>query len=158
VRVTMWAAEVGRGWLGALLGARVVATLRNHLYRRLHGMSLQHFDERSVGSTMARVISDVDRVEEVLFSPLPLLLTSALLLTGVLGFLLVTSVKLTLCVLAPVPFMALAAKVSWAPVKEAWARQADRWARLSERVSQSLDGIRVVKAFGQETREIKAFD
>src|SRR5262249_52377016 len=51
VRVAMWAAEVGRGWLGALLGARVVATLRNHLYRRLYAMSLQHFDERSVGST-----------------------------------------------------------------------------------------------------------
>src|SRR5262245_37047417 len=107
VRVAMWTAEVGRGWLGALLGARIVATLRTHLYRRLHAMSLQHFDERSVGSTMARVISDVDRVEEFVVSAAPLLVTSVLLFTGALVFLLVTSVKLTLCVLAPVPGIAV---------------------------------------------------
>src|SRR5262245_9905175 len=157
-RGAMWAAEVGRGWLGALLGARIVATLRSHLYRRLHTMSLHHFDERSVGATMARIISDVDRVEEFVVSAAPLLVTSVLLLAGVLGFLLVTSVRLTLYVLAPVPVIALAAKVSWAPVKDAWARQAIRWAQLSDRVSQSLAGIREVKAFGQERRESDAFD
>src|SRR5712691_3823035 len=49
-RMVMWVAEVGRGWLGASLGTRVVATLRSHLYRRLHEMRFQHFDERSVGA------------------------------------------------------------------------------------------------------------
>jgi len=157
VRLVVWGSEVCRGWLGVLLGARMTTALRSQVYRRLQAVSLRYFDQRPIGSTMARLTSDVERVEEFLVSAAPLLIMNVLMLGGIVVFLLVTSWKLTLYVLAPIPAIALAARLSWAPVKRAWARQADRWARLSDRVSQSFGGIREVKAFGQEWREIQSF-
>jgi ATP-binding cassette, subfamily B, bacterial len=158
LRLVIWVLEVGRGWLGSLLGTGITAALRRDIHRRLQAASLLHLDRRPVGATMARMTGDVDRIEEFIVSALPLLVMNVLLLVGIVDFLLMTSWRLTLYVLAPMPVIAAAAKLSWTPVRRAWVRQADRWARLSDRVSQSFGGIREVRAFGQESRELRSFE
>lgn len=156
-RLLQWLAEVVRGWLGAWLGARITADLRAELYRHLQHLPLRFFDGRPVGVLLTRLTKDVDRVEELLASAIPLLFVNVLMLIGVLTFLFATSWMLTLYVLLPVPFLLACGFGVWDPIRQAWERQATRWARLASHLHETLAGIRVVKVFTQEQWEAERF-
>ncbi len=157
VRVVSWAAEWVHGWTAAWLGARATADIRGELYRRLEMLSLQFYDRRKVGALMARVTRDTGRLQEFLVDGLPYLIVNALLMVGILGFLFWMSWELTLYTLIPVPFMVLWGAVFWKRMRRFFRRWGETWSNLTDRTSEALTGIRVVKAFAQESREIGAF-
>jgi ATP-binding cassette subfamily B protein len=156
-RLMIWACEVGRAWIGVWLGARVSADLRAQFFRCLERLPLRFFDQWQVGLLMSRFTNDASRVEEFLSSGVPLLIVNSLMLIGILGYLFYTSWALTVCVLLPAPLIILGASLIWDRLRDVIERQAASMARLSAHLSESLAGIRVVKAFAQEQQELVRF-
>jgi len=66
--------------------------------------------------------------------------------------------KLALLTLVPMPMVALMTASIWDRIRSTFGKVWHRWSRLSEVLNDALSGIRVVKGFAQERREIKRFD
>jgi ATP-binding cassette subfamily B protein len=157
-RVLVAVIEVSRGWLSVWLGGRVAADLRARLHSRLQHVPLRFFRQWTVGALMSRIIADAGRVEEFVANVVPVLAVNALMLTCILAYLLQASWRLSLWALVPVPLIVIAAARLWERLKAALDGQAAAWAALSSHLVESLNGIRVIKAFAQERREAERFD
>ena len=157
IRLVSWSAEWVHGWIAAWLGARATADIRGELYRRLEMLSLQFYDKRKVGALMSRVTRDTGRLQDFLVDGLPYLIINGLIIFVILGILLWLSWELTLYTLIPVPFIMVWGAVFWRRLRRLFTRWGEMWSNLTDRTAEALTGIRVVKAFAQEGREIGAF-
>ncbi len=157
IRIGSWAAEWVHGWIVAWLGAQATADIRSQLYRRLEMLSLQFYDKRRVGALMARVTRDSGRLQEFLVDGLPYLIINAMMMLGILGFLLWMSWELTLYTLLPVPLLMIWGAVFWQRMRRLFTQYSMVWSSLTDRTAETLNGIRVVKAFAQEERERGTF-
>ena len=157
VRLITWGAEWLGGWTVTWLSARVTADIRSQLYRRLELLSLQYYDKRQVGAVMSRVTRDSERLQDFLVDGMPYLVINGLMLLGILGVLLAMSWQLTLYVLIPVPVIILWGMLFWRRMHRFFMKWMQAWSDLMARVNEVLSGIRVVKAFAQEPREIEVF-
>ena len=151
------ATEWGPGWTVAWLGARVTADIRSRLYRQLELLSLQFYDKRKVGAVMSRVTRDAGRLQEFLVGGLPYLVINGLMIIGILGFLFWMSWELTLFILIPVPLMMALGVIFWRRMRRYFNKWDQTWSDLMAMANETLSGIRVVKAFAQEMREIATF-
>jgi ATP-binding cassette subfamily B protein len=157
IRVLNWGLEWAHGWTVSWLGARMTADIRNRLYQQLELLSLQFYDRRQVGAVMSRVTRDAGRLQEFLVEGLPYLIINALMLIGILGILFRMHWLLALLILVPVPFMMGWGVIFWKRMRLYFNKWDQAWSDIMATVNETLSGIRVVKAFAQEVREIAAF-
>ena len=158
VRLITWGAEWLHGWTTTWLSARVTADIRSQLYRRLELLSLQFYDKRQVGGLMSRVTRDTERLQHFLVDGLPYLITNSLMFLGIMVALLLMNWRLTLLVLIPMPLVVAGTAVCWKRMRTHYARWYRCWSELIARVNEAVAGIRIVKAFTQEKREIEVFE
>ncbi len=149
--------QIINGRLIAFLAGSIAADLRSSVYRAIEFLQLSYFDKKQVGAITSRVTQDTDRVWGFLVDGLPYLVTNVLLLVGLSVFMLSINVKLTLCILAPLPVVFILSGIFWKPVSQMYHRVGQKWARFHIHLNESLSGIRVVKAFAQEDHENNRF-
>lgn len=157
IRLLTWGAEWVHGWTITWLSARVTADIRSQLYKRLELLSLQFYDKRQVGAVMSRVTSDSGRLQDFLVDGLPYMLINGLMLLGILVALFSMSWQLTLYVLIPIPAIIAWGIFFWKRMRRFFTKWMQSWSETMSRVNEALTGIRVVKAFAQEKREILVF-
>jgi ATP-binding cassette, subfamily B, bacterial len=157
VQVANWGVEVGQGWVRGGLSSRTARDVRGQLYRHIQVMPVKFFDKRQVGTLMSRFTNDADRLEMLLLFGIPEMLTNSLQLIGILALLFYMNWQLTLFILLPVPFILLGSYLIWGRMRGLWTRWHGRWSRLNMHLNESISGIRVVKAFAQEDRELSRF-
>ncbi len=157
LRIVSWGAEWVHGWNVAWLGAQATADIRSQLYQRLEMLSLSFYDKRKVGALMSRVTRDTGRLQDFLVDGLPYLLINGMMIVGIVGFLLYMSWELTIYTLLPVPLIVVWSVVFWKRMRRFFTRWGETWSNLTDRVAEALAGIRVVKSFAQQQREIDAF-
>lgn len=158
VRVLGWGAEWVHGWTVTWLGARVTADIRRRLYRQLELLSLQFYDKRQVGAVMSRVTRDAGRLQDFLVDGMPYLIINGLMIVGILVFLFLMSWRLTLYILLPIPILLAWGVLFWRRMRRYFHKWDQRWSDLMSTVNETLSGIRVVKAFAQEIREVTSFN
>ena len=156
VRIWSWGAELIHHWVVSWLGARVTTDIRAQLYRRLEMLSLQFYDKRSTGGLISRVSRDAEMMQDFLVDGLPYLIIEGLMIVGIIGFLFSMSWKITLLVLIPVPLTLLWSILFWRRMRKMFNKHSRGWSQLGSRLNEALHGIRVVKAFAQEPRELAA--
>jgi ATP-binding cassette subfamily B protein len=140
------------------LGYTTVYDVRKAVFDRLQELSLSYFDKHTTGGLLARVNQDTSDLQYFIVDFFPLTLESLLLLAGVGIFLFVLSWQLTLFILLPVLCTVFAGRYIYNRVGPYFHRYFHRRSRLSDFVNDSLSGIRVIKAFGQEGLEKGKFD
>ena len=168
-QLIMWAIAIGAGRRPAPGAERRAATvagrvslgveydLRNTLYEQFQRLELGFFDRQQTGQLMSRATVDLQSVRFFLGYGLIFIAQSVLTiaLAGVAMF--VLQPGLAALALAPVPFVVLIAnrygKHSQPALREAQQRIAELTADAEENVS----GVRVIKAFAQEERQLERF-
>lgn len=148
---------VWRGRIAAWMSNHMVHTLRTQAYDRLQELSLGYYDKRQTGSLLARVVQDVSELQNFLIDGIQYFIVNTLTILGILGILLWHNWQLTLLVLIPVPVTIFLTRRIW---KSIWGRLHRMWhlrSGLTASISAALSGVRVVKAFAQETREAQKF-
>ncbi|MCL2224155.1 MAG: ABC transporter ATP-binding protein/permease [Defluviitaleaceae bacterium] len=135
----------------------VMADMRAEVYEKLQSHSMTLFAKRTPGDLIRRIMDDTDTVGEFLTDLARWVLEMILMFTIAAVILFFTDWRLTLLILIPVPLVAL---ILWAFQKILHARFERQW-RKSSRVNSILHdiikGIRTVKSFGNEKREIEKF-
>ena len=149
--------QIATGRYVSFLAANIAADMRASVYRAIEFLQVSYFDKKQVGAIASRVTQDTDRVWGFLVDGLPYLVSNGLLLVGIVVFLFLTSAKLAMFVLAPMPVVILISAIWWKPISKLFYRVGQKWARFHMHLNESLSGIRVVKAFAQEDSENEKF-
>jgi len=150
--------QVAGGWVGAWLSTRVITAIRAELFRALERQSLAFFNRREQGALMSLVMNDSGNLNYFLLDGLPYLVVNAVMLFGILAILLGINWQLTLAIMIPAPIVVIGGGLLWRRMRTLWHRLAQSWAIFSAHLNEALSGVRVTKAFAQESMEIVRFD
>ncbi|MFN3421850.1 MAG: ABC transporter transmembrane domain-containing protein, partial [Armatimonadota bacterium] len=149
--------SVVQSWLSAWLGSRLTHDIRCQLFQHLHLLSFRFYDKQQLGGVISRVNQDTQAVQMFLMWGVQDLGLNILQLVGIGVALFVMNWKLALLVLIPAPLITLVGMGFWRFVRALMHRVWQRWGRLNALLNESLSGLRVVRAFAQEHREISRF-
>jgi len=147
-----------RGRLTAWLGSKMTYDIRANLYEVLQRLSVSFYDKRQVGAVMSRITKDIDSLQDFLAFDVHFFIVNILTLFGIGIMLFVMNWKLAFFTLVPAPLVTIATLLVWKRIRSVFRRFWHRWSKVSAVLNDALSGIRVVKAFAQEEREIKRFD
>ena len=146
-----FAAAVGFGAFGALrfflvtwLGERVVADIRNAVYRKVIHMDPTFFEVTKTGEVLSRLTTDTTLVQSISGVSLSIALRSTLNLLGGLVMLALTSVKLTLYILTGIPLIVLPVVVVGRRIRGLSRKAQDRVADTSGLAGETLNAMQTV--------------
>ncbi|MBI5832743.1 MAG: ATP-binding cassette domain-containing protein [Armatimonadetes bacterium] len=147
-----------RGRVASWLAYYVVHDIRTELYDHLQTLTLRYYDKRQTGALMSRVTNDTRAMQGFLIDGFQNLIINTITLVGIGALLLHDNWRLALLTLAPAPLVTFLATAFWRRIRLYYGRLWQRWERMSATISDSLGGVRVVKAFAAEGRESKRFE
>lgn len=139
------------------IGSRFSNDLRAAVYGKIQELSLSAMSKRSAGNLITRVTNDTERVKEFFNQQGRYLIQQVILFTVILTVLFRTNVLLTCVVLIPVPIGAFLMTRFRQSTRVRYSKQWRINSRATSVLHDIIKGIRVVKSFGNEEREIKKF-
>ena len=142
----------------ALLGQTIVLNVRRRLFDHLTGLSLRYFGGQRAGWIIARLTSDVDALMDVLGQGLVTLVSSSLTLVVALLALFVLDVRLALLTLVILPPTLLLTRWFQRRAHEAFGTTRTTIAAVTAHLAESVGGMAIVQAFGQERLFGRRFD
>jgi len=157
-------ASLGRNFLNifigrtsSFIGTRITKELRERLQAKLMSLSVDYYDRHSAGSLMSRVLWDVDYFQGFVSQVSEGFLLNVLRVLGIGAVLFSMNWHLALLVLLPVPFVVVGTMFFWKYIYPQYYRLWDSQSKMSQLLTGLLQGIRLVKLFGQENREQQRF-
>ncbi len=141
----------------AFLGEYVARDLRTEIYEHLQTLSVSFFSRKKTGSLITRVTSDTDRLWEFLAFGVVDVSLSLVMLLGIGAVLISLDWRLGLVMTLPVPLLCAFIFLHGRRLERFFLRAWRQWSRLTDVVSDTIPGIRVVKAFHQEDSERARF-
>ena len=155
--VLAWILGWGKTYVLALVSERIGADLRTTTYEHLLRMSLEYFGGKRTGDLMSRIGSESDRI--CVFLSLHLLDFASdclmIVMTGVILF--TIDPYLALVTLLPLPFIAWMIHLVRDKLRTGFEKIDRVWGEVTNVLADTIPGIRVVKAFAQESREAARF-
>ncbi len=142
----------------AWLGGRVGTDIRSQVFQAVERLTLTFFDRRHLGHIMSRVVNDSGQLQHFLIDGFPYIFQNIITLAGIIIILASYSPILTLLIMIPVPFIFVGQFVFWRVARSINHKWWNQYSLLNQRLGESISGVRVVKAFFQEQREIGRFD
>lgn len=147
-----------RSYILARLGQRITFDLRNQVYRHLHALSLSFYNQHETGRIMSSVTQDVGRLQDFISDGLQEVIRDILTLVIICVILFTLNASLAALVLLPTPLLVLVTLYFGKRLHTTYRGLWRRWAGLSALLAGTIPGVRVVKAFAQEKREVDKFE
>jgi len=149
--------SVARRLVAGRVSLGVEFDLRNRMYAHLQSLELGFFDSQQTGQLMSRSTVDLQAVRFFLGYGLVFILQSALTILIAAGVMLAVNPGLAAVALAPVPFVVAIAARYGRLNRPASQEVQQRIAELTAEAEENVSGVRVVKAFAQESRQLARF-
>jgi ATP-binding cassette subfamily B protein len=147
-----------QGYLAESSAQGVSYQLRRALYAHVQKLSFSFHDQAQTGELMARATADVEAVRAFTGRGLTQVVIMVLLLVGVAIALIQMNWQLAILSMLLLPAVAWRAYTFGRQVRPMHRAVQQEIATLANRIQESVSGIQVVRAFGQERREIERFD
>lgn len=139
------------------LEQNVIFDMRRQLYARLQRLPVNYFDQRASGDLMTRVVEDVNNVERLLIDGTEQGTVAILSVLGVMIILFSTNPGLAAVALIPLPLLAGGALCYTLTAHRRYRAQREAASALNALLMDNLQGVRQIKAFGQEGHEDHRF-
>src|SRR4051795_8203575 len=148
---------VARRLIAGKVSLGVEYDLRNGVYQHLQGLELGFFDRQQTGQLMSRSTVDLQGVRFFLGYGLIFMAQSALTIVLVAVAMVFKDPALAALSLIPVPFVVLIAQRYGRHARPAAQEVQQRIAELTAEAEENISGVRVVKAFAREDRQLERF-
>src|SRR3954453_4272304 len=148
---------VSRRLVAGRVSLGVEVDLRNRLYTHLQGLELGFFDRQQTGQLMSRATGDLSSVRFFLGYGVVFITQSALTIVLASVGMFAKDTVLAAISLAPVPFVVFIAARYGRRARPASQEVQQRIAELTADVEENVSGVRVVKAFAREERQLERF-
>lgn len=149
--------NIAHGRINASVSAQIVFDLKSMVFEAMQKLSLNFYSKRQTGALMNRVNNDANDLQFFFNDVVPPIVVNTITLAGVATILFRFNWRLTIYVLLPVPLIIYFIKVIYPKLWKIYSKRFRANSRLNAVINDSLTGVRVVKAFGQEDYEVKRF-
>ena len=150
--------QFSTSYLAGYLGQTVIKDIRVQLYTKIVHLKLSFFDHTPIGRLVTRTVSDIETLNDVFSEGLASIAGDLLQLVLIVGVMFYTDWRLTLVILATVPFMIFSTYVFKEYIKKSFNEVRLAVANLNSFVQEHISGMMVVQLFHAEERELKKFD
>jgi ABC-type multidrug transport system fused ATPase/permease subunit len=157
VVLVRWALTYWRRMIAGRVSLGVEYDLRKRIYGHLQRLELGFFDHQQTGQLMSRGTVDLQAVRFFLGYGLVFILQSVLTIVLAGAVMIAVEPKLGLIALAPVPFVIVISYRYGRRARPAIGEVQQRIAELTADAEENITGVRVVKAFARESRQLQRF-
>ncbi len=141
----------------SVAGQRLIAEMRREVQRHVGLLSVAYYDENRTGTLVARIMTDVEGVRNLVGTGLVQFVGGMLTAVLVFFFLLYQSVVVTLTVFAVVGAFVFVLQYGFKVIRPIFRERGKINAEVTGRLTESLGGVRVIKGYHAEDREHKVF-
>src|SRR5580698_4289232 len=138
-------------------GQRLIADLRRQVQRHVGLLSVAYYDENRTGTLVARIMTDVEGVRNLVGTGLVEFLGSALTAALTFIYLMYLSPKVTLTVFSVLGVFVFFLQYGFKTIRPIFRERGKINAEVTGRLTESLGGVRVIKGYHAEEREAKVF-
>lgn len=137
---------------------RLISILRTQVQRKLLALPIRFFDDNKSGALVSRVMVDVEGVRNLVGTGLVQLVGGTL--TSVVALIMLININawMTLFVLLPVAIFAIVALKAFGYIRPVFRERGKINAEVTGRLTETLGGVRVIKAFNAEESENLSFE
>jgi ATP-binding cassette, subfamily B, bacterial len=141
------------GWTGE----RILADLRNLLFRHLQRLSLGFYERNRAGVIISRLTNDVEAIDQLVTDGVTSLVQSTLTLLGTAVILFILDWRLALATLVVFPFMAVATAIFRIRATRAYNAVRVKLGTVTATLAEDIAGMRVVQSFTRERTQERNF-
>ena len=141
------------GWVGE----RMLADLRNQLFRHLERLSMGFYERNRTGVIVSRITNDVEALDQLVTDGVTSLVQNTLLLVGTAVVLFLLDWRLALAALLVLPAMALVTAWFRSRSNRAYRSVRERLGLVTATLAEDVAGMRVVQSFTREPEQEQAF-
>jgi ATP-binding cassette subfamily B protein len=152
-----WLLTWSRTYVMAWVSERIAADMRNQTYEHMQALSLEFFGGKRTGDLISRVSTDTDRINYFLQLNVLDFTGDMLTLVWTAAILLTLDAQLAMASLVPLPLIATLVYRVRSRLRRGFAIGTRAWGEMSSVLADAIPGVRVVKAFAQEDREVERF-
>jgi ABC-type multidrug transport system fused ATPase/permease subunit len=142
------------GWTGE----RILADLRNRLFRHLQRLSLGFYERNRAGVIISRLTNDVDALDQLVTDGVSSLVKNSLTLGGTAVILFLLDWRLALATITVIPFLTLATRWFRSRSSRAYGQVRERLGLVTATLAEDIAGMRVVQAYTREERNQRQFE
>ncbi len=139
------------------LGQNVTKDVRNDMFSHIQVLGLDFFQKREVGRIISRIVGDVNALNGMITSGALVLLNDIVTSIVVMFFMFNLSVSLTLITFTLIPFVAMTSILLRSKVRSANREVRQKNAAVTATVAQNVSGVKVVKSYSRERRNLLGF-
>lgn len=148
---------LGNMYFSTRAGYGFARDLRSDLYRRIQSFSFSDIDRFKTGSLVTRTTNDVTQIQNAFTNCIRMLVRAPFLCIGGVVMVLVLNAKLSLVVLAAIPFLTAMIVFLLKRGRPLFTSMQEKLDRVNTVMQENLSGIRVVKAFARADHEKAKF-
>ncbi|WP_159737425.1 ABC transporter ATP-binding protein/permease [Vibrio atypicus] len=146
-----------RFYLVSSVGERVSADIRLAVFNHVITLHPSYFETNGSGDIMSRITTDTTLLQSIIGSSFSMAMRSALMCIGAVIMLFATNIKLTLIVLASVPFILVPILVYGRRVRALSRQSQDSMADVGSYAGEAIEHIKTVQSYSYETQEKASF-
>ena len=138
-------------------GQKLIAELRVKVQEHILKLPVGFFDSMKSGGLVSRIMTDVEGVRNIVGTGVVQFIGGIFTAVGAFTFLVIVNAKLTVFILLPVIAFAFISAIAFKRIRPIFRERGKIQERVTGRLTETLGGIRVVKGFNAEGREIGVF-
>ena len=155
--ILAWALTWAKTYILARVSERVASQLRRQTFNHIQELSLTYFNKKRTGDLISRISSDTDEICYFMSVNLIGFVDDILMILFTAVILFTMNPVMALCALAPLPIVAWLVQRVRELLRGGFAAGSRAWSQMTSVLADTIPGVRVVKAFAQERREIERF-
>jgi ABC-type multidrug transport system fused ATPase/permease subunit len=152
-----WGATYAQTYLVSWVGQRALQDLRMRIFRHLQRMSVGFYSRNKAGVLMSRLTNDIQALDQLVTDGVVTLFSSTLTLIGTAAILVYLDAELALVTFLTFPILGIGSLVFRIASTGAYRLTREKIALITAYLQETLSGVRVVRAFGQEKRHERRF-
>ena len=143
-------------YLVSWVGERVILDLRRNVFAHLQKLSLDFFSRQRTGWIVSRLTNDIDAIDQLVTDGVTSLVTNGLTIVGATVLLFVLDWRLAFATLSIMPVLVVSTLMFRTRSARSYALVRNRIGDVSAHLQESISGVRVLKAFRGEDRDLAA--
>ena len=151
------ACDFASGWLMNSAGQRLMLDIRLALFSHVQRLSLTYHDQQRVGDLVSRVMTDIDRIQDMLVAAFDTLIPNSFMLGGLAIVMVLIDPGFGLLALLIAPLLFIVTYRYTRGIQQASRRVREAESSVAAVASETLAAIRTVQAYGREEHEDRRF-
>ena len=155
--VINWGATYAQTYLVNWVGQRALQDLRERIFAHLQRLSIGFYSRNKTGVLISRLTNDVQALDQLVTDGVVTLFSSTLTLLGTAAILVFLDPELAMITFLTFPVLAVGSVAFRLASAGAYRLTREKIAQITAYLQETLSGIRIVRAFGQEPRHLERF-